>query len=330
MMGIIFTKFIVDNYLHLLSTPLSFLLFTYVIKIWCQNELEDISDKQKDILDYMAKHYDSNKKCDEIKLGLYDNKLFSEIMNNIIKVNIEEEFKKLTDDLNDYRLSLIQSKMPEDLKDIFIEFYILIINNINDLESYVDNHQAIFIKNYSNLIYNDSLSKESINEIVFNKKSEFQLNVRRKKRTIHRQMKTYFRLLNTWIPIYNSGNNKLKIYNYPDKFKKYEMLSIYDDICSIGDLELIKLTSHVLDNLHLKKMSSGVSKEYHESKLPIPSEIFSDFSNENTKKEFFKKVKEHFNKEKFNKSKMNVFDDKFVESCTTFVNNFVINYHKNN
>lgn len=329
-MGIIFTKYIVDNYLHLLSTPLSFLLFTYVIKIWCQNDLEDISDKQKDILDYMAKHYDSNKKFDEIKPGLYDNKLFSEIMNNIIKINIEEEFKKLTDNLNDYRLSLIKSKIPEDLKDTLIEFYILIIKNINDLEFYVDDNKTIFIKNYSSLIYNDSLSKKSINEIVLKKKNIFQSNIRSKKRIIHRQMKTYFRLLNTWIPIYNSGNNKLKIYNYPDKFKKYEMLSIYDDICSICDIELIKLTSHVLDNLHLKKMSSGVSKEYHESKLSIPSEIFSDFSNENTKKEFFKKVKEHFSKETFNKSKIKVFNSKFVESCSTFVNNFVINYHKNN
>ena len=34
MMGSIFTKYIIENHIYLLSTPLAFVLFTYILKNW--------------------------------------------------------------------------------------------------------------------------------------------------------------------------------------------------------------------------------------------------------------------------------------------------------
>lgn len=289
-MGSIFTKYIIENYIYLLSTPLAFVLFTYILKDWNidNNEKKNLSDGQLKVINHMMENFDYDKMSKTIKPGYYDNKLFNFIMDNVIKVNLEKEFDDLYDKLNKFIEDLNLSIIPKYLKEIFYDYYDEIMDRIHKIESSIDLDHSDFIKNYSELIYKDDYSKERIKEIVESKIMIFEKKIKIARRDIYLKSNTFFKILSTWIPIYNSGQISMKIETNQLNIKTFDCITILEDICITGEIYLIKLISPLLDNIDyeqrlfiLKKMSSGVRKRYEDWKNPINcNNIFSKLTSD--------------------------------------------------
>ena len=351
MMGKIFSKYLYDSFALLLCTPLSTYLFQYIIEIWNQQNpvimkdmnLEEKKNMIKLIYDKDPYKYINLMKCNddnekekiqefvenirkdikfldqkELKINKYDEDTYKLIIEKIIKVKIKSKFDLFEKDMINLEKKLKKSSIPQELVIIFEKYFDRILEDMIDLENFIDSEKVVFIKNYYDLIYDINQDKLTINEIKFvvqKKITEFQQNLKKEEFEITLMYNTYINILTKWINIYNEGNNIYKVYNYPD-MSSFEEVSIYEDICSHGERYLIKLISPIINempsdqkNKIILKMSSGTKfrcEKYFINEYELTQKMLNLSSDE----KFMKKIRINIsNKKEFEHQIKNIADE---------------------
>lgn len=303
MMGTIVAKYLFDNFAFLLCTPLSVYLFQYIVEIWNDQDfklmknmnyeerkkmIRVIYDKdpykyldlmkcedenEKQVIEELIQNIRKDVKYPDIlhsETNKYDEEIYKLIIDKIIKIKIKNKFDLIEKNIQHIEERMKESSFPNPLIKVFEKYFDRILEDMIDLEKFVDSQRVIFIKNYYDLIYDikkDNLTKDEIKYVVKKKICEFYENVKKYESEITIKYNTYINILTKWIDIYDQGNTMIKIYNYP-YVNSFEKISIYEDICSHGERYLIKLVSPIINEMSseeknkiLFKMSSGTKLE---------------------------------------------------------------------
>ena len=278
MIGPILSKYLFENYAFLVFTPLAPFLIKVLIEIWCIKKPEIIKNlqeyEQTSLLRFIYdKSFDqhisdesncekSNKlkeyiisarnevnfpdKIEDTKCNFSD-KLFKKILKEIIALDLQSIFDKMEVKLIKYRDKMKVSKIPSELRNVFIDYYNNIMMSMEKVEDLLDKEKVNFIKNYRDMIYDEKLTLDGI-ELYLNKKmNEFIELINLDKSEIKLKSDIYIRLLSKWLNVYNNNKSTYRIQIFPSSLNKYEEITIYEDICSIGEYYLIKLIAPIIN-----------------------------------------------------------------------------------
>ena len=330
MIGPFLSKYLFENYAFLVFTPLAPFLIKVLIEIWCIKKPEIIKnlpqDEQTSLLRFI---YDKNfdqyindeSKCEKsCKLKEYimssrneinfpeqientkcnfSDELFKKILKGIIAIDLKSIFDKIEVKLIKYHDQMKLSKIPIELRDVFVDYYNNIMLSMEKLEDLLDKEKVSFIKNYRDMIYDEKLTLDGIEFYLNKKMNEFIELINLDKSEIKLKSNIYIRLLSKWLNVYNNNKLTYRIQIFPSSLNKYEEITIYEDICSIGEYYLIKLIAPIINRFDyytkkkiLNKMSSGVLTRT--SHLFLTNDLKSDIKslyNKFSSNEEIKKIK---------------------------------------
>lgn len=315
MIGPIFQKYLFENYAFIVFTPLAPFLIRILINIWCIKKPDIIKDlpedEQSSLLRFIYdkqfdNHINDESKCekscklkeyimsvrneikfpdkDENRKCNFSNDVFTKILKEIIMIDMKSNFDKLEIKLTKYDERLDESKIPDELYTIFKKYYINIVNSMSKLEDILDKEKVAFIQNYRDMIYDEALTLSGIEYYLNKKINEFKSLINLDKDEIKFKSNTYIMLLDRWLDIFNNNKSIHKIHIFPYSSNIFEEITIYEDICSIGEYYLIELIAPIVNKFdyskkkkNLNKMSSGVlTRTGH---LFLTNDLNYDFKN---------------------------------------------------
>lgn len=135
-----------------------------------------------------------------------------------------------------------------------------------EADKFLQQEKITFLRNYKNIIYDVSKKKKEIKKIVNCKIEDFKIEIKKKINFINEKLITLIYLFEKWIDAFNEGKEVLPVENYSSK--ENENISIYGDICCVGEEELIRLIAPIINKKEegekkyiISKMSSGTRKK---------------------------------------------------------------------
>lgn len=298
-----FTQYLFENFAYLICTPLCTYLYNFIIEIWFNKDfsfMKDFPIEQKKIMIHIIYEKNPKKYLDYMSLDDEKNKHITKFINDIREdIKYPKEFPKKNNKFNDNLFKSIYSKIlcykinpfffatllseiekinknlnnsfiPKYLIEALNNYYDIILGEVVKLDDFIDTEKVTFIKNYLDLVYdthNDKLLLDEIKYVINKKIDDFYEKIKNDKMSIKYKCDIYLSILNKWIDVYDKGDKIIKIKLYPNN-DSYEEINIYQDICNLGEKNLIKLVSPIIREMSinekkniLNKMSSGTKKE---------------------------------------------------------------------
>jgi len=345
-----FSEYLFHNFAFFINTPLCGILINFISFIW-KNKSPDImehipSENHKNFVHdiYSKKNNNNhinrytinlnkdikiklNKLIDEIKndheipnvanFNNFSEELFEYVMKNVIMYKVTKKYDALENNLNEYDYHAQNSNMPKEIYDLFDKYFCKILMNMTNNEKYIDQEKIDFIRNYRLMIYDNTYTKQSIENTIYYRVDQFKINIKNKNKKLNQMINVYNKLITKWIHLYDNNIYVSREYIYPS-YVNYEQNSIYHDICTEGEISFIEIVSPNINKMNesvkkdiLGKMSSGASKKtkylfYSIDKINDISkdvhQLFNsfvkdkkiqkiDFSNVKSKEEFSNKIK---------------------------------------
>ena len=293
-----FDDYMLQNFSFYINTPLFTLLFSIIIRFWniYKNSTQNLSENQQEkfikciyIQDNDIDLSDTDIKIDDVNINdyiqefkktlkfpssnqneknKYDQIIFEKIINEVIFFSLNIDFRKKQKKMMYCHRRLDESNMSDVIFYIFKDHSLFITLLMADCDKYLQKTKIESLENYKDLIYDDNYSKKDIEIIVNDKIDVFKNYIYKLIKKIDSKVSNYFYLFDRWIDVFESDEDKLKIEHYPKIRNKCEEITILEDICCIGDKELIKLIFPILNKMDffqrkniLNKMSSGTKKK---------------------------------------------------------------------
>lgn len=353
MIGPSLSDFLYKNYSEFIHTPLSRLLYSFIQLIWENKNLElmeKLNKNQKKLMIIMVYgpdfeelfekiNFSNIKEKEELynylldvrkeftvsnydyikKNNRYDDDLFRNILYKIIKISLKRDLDIMEDQMKMYDDLLKKTNLKDEIMFIFHQYYGYVIQNMIELEQFIDDEKIEFIKNYRNMIYDEKYSNNDLKKffeekiLIFQDKLEYEFTL------VKQKYNSYIHFLKKWVELLNNGEQLLKIY-YSNQL--FEEINIYQDICSMGEIYLIQLSAPLINKLTpleqkniIDKMSSGVRNRTKH--LFVFSQTFENFFNEVWNDDRVSHIK--YNLDITNKQKF----EKQLEVITTTMNDIM-------
>ena len=284
------------NFSYYINTPLFSLLFSIIIHYWniyksptknlskideekfihsvyIKNSNIDLSSidiniDNKKLSDYVSNYRKSIKYPDaELKINSnYDEIVFKKIIDEIIFFSLNCGFKNKQEMMMFFHDRLNESKISDSVFFVFRDYSLYITGLMVEADKFLQQEKITFLRNYKNIIYDVSKKKKEIKKIVNCKIEDFKIEIKKKINFINEKLITLIYLFEKWIDAFNEGKEVLPVENYSSK--ENENISIYGDICCVGEEELIRLIAPIINKKEenekkyiINKMSSGTRKK---------------------------------------------------------------------
>lgn len=296
MLLIMFDEYMLKNFSFYVNTPLFSLLFSIIIHYWniyksptknlsktdeekfihsvyIKNSNVDLSSinikiDDVEINDYVSNYRKSIKYPDtELKTNSnYDEIVFKKIIDEIIFFSLTCDFKNKQELMMSFHYRLNESKISDSVFFVFRDYSIYITGLMAEADKYLQQEKITFMSNYKNIIYDVSKKKKEIKKIVNCKIENFKIEIKKKFNFINEKLITLIYLFEKWIDAFNEGKEVLPVEIYSSR--ENENISIYGDICCVGEEELIRLIAPIINKKEeaekkyiISKMSSGTRKK---------------------------------------------------------------------